>query len=397
MKKQMMANLILMIVLTCSLLSSCGIFSKETDDEKTVEVNAGVAENINNGTNESEKESVAEQTDVEPLTEEQTTADKHEFDFTLCFAGDINLDENWDTTHHLDEKGGDITQCISPELIKIMNDADLMCLNNEFTYSTGGSPTENKMYTFRASPDRVKVLEVLGVDVAGLANNHAHDYGKQSILDTFATLENSGIPYVGAGRNLQEAMKPYYTQIDGKTIAIVAASRAEKHKRTPQATETEPGVLLCYDTELFMQEIREARENADFVIAFVHWGAEDSYVLEDVQITTGKEYLDAGCDVVIGAHPHWIQGMEYYNGKPIIYSLGNYWFNSETLETMLVQLHFKGDDDGSTLEVEVIPAMQTGCETHYVEGEERDRIFRLLEGISVNIKIDENGIVREEK
>lgn len=387
MKKRMTALMLMMIFLMVPILSSCGIFSREKETDKVLEVNAGVA-----GEKEPDTE---ENTTEEETTEEPTTEDKHEFDFTVCFAGDINLDENWDTTHHLDEKGGDITGCISPELIKIMNDADLMCLNNEFTYSTGGAPTENKMYTFRANPDRVKVLGVLGVDVVGLANNHVYDYGKQSILDTLETLEKAGIPYVGAGRNLQEAMKPYYTQIDGKTIAIVAASRAEKWKMTPQATETEPGILRCYDTELFMQEIREARQNADFVIAFVHWGTEDSYVLEEVQLTTGKEYLDAGCDVVIGAHPHWIQGMEYYNGKPIIYSLGNYWFNSESLETMLVQLHFKGDDDGSTLEVEVIPAMQTGCETHYAEGDERDRIFRLLEEISINVKIDENGIVRE--
>lgn len=387
MKKRMTALMLMMIFLMVPILSSCGIFSREKETDEALEVNAGVA-----GEKEPDTE---ENTTEEETTEEPTTEDKHEFDFTVCFAGDINLDENWDTTHHLDEKGGDITGCISPELIKIMNDADLMCLNNEFTYSTGGAPTENKMYTFRANPDRVKVLGALGVDVVGLANNHVHDYGKQSILDTFETLEKAGIPYVGAGRNLQEAMKPYYTRIDGKTIAIVAASRAEKWKMTPQATETEPGILRCYDTELFMQEIREARQNADFVIAFVHWGTEDSYVLEEVQLTTGKEYLDAGCDVVIGAHPHWIQGMEYYNGKPIIYSLGNYWFNSESLETMLVQLHFKGDDDGSMLEVEVIPAMQTGCETHYAEGDERDRIFRLLEEISINVKIDENGIVRE--
>lgn len=391
MKKQMTALMVLLIFLTVVVLSSCEFFSKEKETDRILEVNAGVAGEKEPATEENTEEATTE----EVTTEEPTTVDKHEFDFTICFAGDINLDENWDTTYHLDEKGGDITKCISPELIKIMNDADLMCLNNEFTYSTGGAPLENKMYTFRAKPERVNVLGVLGVDVVGLANNHVYDYGKQSILDTFETLENAGIPYVGAGRNLDEAMKPFYTQIDGKTVAIVAASRAEKWKMTPQATETEPGILRCYDTELFMQEIREARENADFVIGFVHWGTEDSYVLEDVQLTTGKEYLDAGCDIVIGAHSHWIQGMEYYNGKPIIYSLGNYWFNSESLETMLVQLHFKGDDDGSTLEVEVIPAMQTGCETHYVEGEERDRIFRLLEEISINIRIDESGMVRQ--
>lgn len=111
---------------------------------------------------------------------------------------------------------------------------------------------------------------------------------------------------------------------------------------TPQATETQPGILRCYDTELFLQTIREGKENADFCIAFVHWGTEYSYDLERAQLDTGKEYLDAGADAVIGAHSHCLQGMEYYDGKPIIYSLGNYWFNEKTLDTMLLQLRFRG-------------------------------------------------------
>ena len=67
-------------------------------------------------------------------------------------------------------------------------------------------------------------------------------------------------------------MKPYYKTVDGKKIAIVSASRAEKYKMTPQATESTPGILRCYDTELFIQTIKEAKENADYVIAVVHWG-----------------------------------------------------------------------------------------------------------------------------
>ena len=93
-----------------------------------------------------------------------------------------------------------------------------------------------------------------------------------------------------------------------------------------------------------MQTIKEAKENADYVIAFVHWGTEYSYELEEVQLSTGKEYLDAGADIVIGAHPHCLQGIEYYNGKPIIYSLGNFWFNDKTLDTILLNIHFYGDD-----------------------------------------------------
>lgn len=326
----------------------------------------------------------------------ETIPPANPYDFTICFAGDINLDEAWCTTQFLNQQENGIRDCISEELLTYMNQADVCCLNNEFTYSLGGTPLEGKLYTFRANPERVSVLQEMGVDIVKLANNHVYDYGKQALLDTFDTLENAGIAYVGAGRNLAEAMEPVYMELDGKTVAFVAASRAEKYKMTPQATEDSPGILRCYDTALFLETIAEARANADFVLAYVHWGTEYSYELEEVQLTTGKEYLDAGADVVIGAHSHCLQGMEYYDGKPIVYSLGNYWFNEKTLDTMLLNLHFYGDDEGGQLDVQVIPAIQSGYRTQIVtEEEERERIYSFLEGISVNVEINGEGIVTE--
>lgn len=318
-----------------------------------------------------------------------------EYDFTLCFGGDISLDEKAVTTARLDASDGDITKCISPELIAIMQEADIMCLNNEFTYSTNGSPLEGKMYTFRANPERVSVLNDMGVDIVQLNNNHVYDYGRQAMLDTFDTLDGAGIDYFGAGRNLQEAMTPVYYTLDDKVVAFVGASRAEKNKMTPQATDEKPGILRCYDTELFLQVIEEADANADFVIAVVHWGTEYSYDLEEVQLTTGKEYLDAGADVIIGGHSHCLQGMEFYDGKPIVYSLGNYWFNDKTLDSMLIELHFSGNDKEQNLEVKMIPAIQTNATTNWVDETEQQRIYDFMESISINVEIDENGIVTE--
>ena len=342
------------------------------------------------------EKSEAEQNPIESIKAETEAVDLHEYDFTLCFAGDISLDEAAVTTAQLDASENGIYDCISPELIEIMKDADLMCLNNEFTYSNNGSPMEGKMYTFRAKPERVSVLKEMGVDVVQLSNNHVYDYGKQALLDTFTTLEEADIDYFGAGKNLEEAMSPIYYEFDGKVVALVGASRAEKNKMTPQATDTEPGILRCYDTELFLQTIQEADKNADFVIAVVHWGTEYSYDLEEVQLSTGKAYLDAGADVIIGGHSHCLQGMEYYNDKPIIYSLGNYWFNNKTLDSMLIQLKFTGNDNSENIEVSVIPAIQSGAQTKFVTDiQEQERIYSFLEDISVNIEIDENGIVKE--
>ena len=318
------------------------------------------------------------------------------FSLVLTFAGDINFDENWSTMKYYNSVENGIYDCISPELIQIMRNADIMCLNNEFTYSNGGSPLENKAYTFRANPSRVEILKELGVDIVSLANNHAYDYGEQSLVDTMAVLNQAGIKYVGAGHNIEEAMSPVYFEIQGKTIAYVAASRAEKYRLTPQATEDEPGILLCYDTELFIQAIKEAKQNAEYVIAYVHWGTEYSYELEEVQLITGKEYLDAGADIVIGAHPHCLQGIEYYEGKPIVYSLGNFWFNDKTLDTMLLNVHVYGDDMEKYVELEIIPAIQTNNTTLIVnEQSERQRIFSFLESISINVEIDDDGFVSE--
>lgn len=322
--------------------------------------------------------------------------DLNSYSFVLSFAGDVNFDESWSTMEYYNTVENGIYDCFSPDLIQMMRDADIMCINNEFTYSTNGAPLDGKYYTFRAHPSRVDILKELGVDIVSLANNHVYDYGEQSLIDTMTTLKQADILYYGAGHNLDEAKSPVYFEIQGKTIAYVAASRAEKYKMTPQATEDAPGILRCYDTELFIQTIKEAKENADYVIAYVHWGTENSYELEEVQLATGKEYLDAGADIVIGAHPHCLQGIEYYDGKPIIYSLGNFWFNDKTIDTMILNIHFYGDDIEEFVELEIVPAIQSNHMTAIVtEQSEKERIFSFLEEISVNVEINGKGIVSE--
>ena len=386
---------VLALVLALTVLTGCG---------NGLAVGSGTSQEVDRNETESfvESESQIPSQTIEEETESETEIptetqlpDLHEYDFTLCFAGDISLDEKAVTTAQLDKSENGIYGCISPELMKLMQDADLMCLNNEFTYSTNGAPLKGKAYTFRANPSRVAILQEMGVDVAQLCNNHVYDYGKQAMMDTFTTLEDAGIKYFGAGKNLEEAMAPLYFEFDGKVVALVGASRAEKNKMTPQATEDSPGILRCYDTKLFLETIREADANADFVIAVVHWGTEYSTKLEKVQLTTGKEYLDAGADVIIGGHSHCLQGMEYYNEKPIIYSLGNFWFNNRTLDSMLIQLRFSGNDEEQKLEVQVIPAIQKKAKTQIVFGDEAERIFKHLEDISINVEIDENGYVKE--
>ena len=368
-------------------LESEGIDTKEPDGEDSDNMSV---ENLQAETSQADNRQ--ESTPKEEAGETEEVVDTS-FDFTIDFAGDINFDANVSVTKHMDTKENGILDCISPELVEEMNRADLMCLNNEFTYSERGEKLVGKKYCFRARPDRVENLKLLGVDIVKLANNHVYDYGKDAFLDTLEVLKGADIAYMGAGENLEEATTPVYREIQGKTVAFVAASRGEKNIFTPQATEDSPGILRCYDPSFFLEVIKEARENADIVLAYVHWGTEYSTVLEEAQIETAKLYLDAGADAIIGAHTHCLQGLEYYDGKPIFYSLGNFWFNNKTLDTMLLQLHFIGDDDGFQIVPKIFPAVQSGCETILAEGEERERIFQALEEISIGVQIDEEGIV----
>lgn len=375
----------------CVMLTGCGNVEQEATEAREPATNIETAVSVA----ELEVTQAPSLTEFPSPTQEPTaTPIPGAYDFTVCFAGDISLAEGAVTTQRMDASENGIYDCISAELMDYMNQADIFCLNNEFTYSLRGEPLAGKAYTFRANPERVAVLGQMGVDVVSLANNHVYDYGEDALLDTLDILAEADISYFGAGTNLEEAMKPIYKEVDGKTVAFVGASRAEKNKMTPQAGEDTPGILRCYDTELFRQVIKEADANADFVLAYVHWGTEYSHELEDVQLQTGKEYLDAGADVIIGAHSHCLQGMEYYDGKPIIYSLGNYWFNKRTLDTMLLMLHFQGNDVEEQLEVKVIPAIQAEQQTRIVEdSQERERIFSFLEEISVNVEINEVGVV----
>lgn len=333
--------------------------------------------------------------------EEEAGAEEPEgYDILLSFAGDICFDDSCAVMQDYIGQGEKLENNIAAELLSMMRDADVCFINNEFAYSDRGAPLENKMYTFRANPARASMLLEMGVDIAGLANNHVYDFGAEAMGDTLQTLDKIGIDYVGAGRDLKEAMAPVYREIDGKKIAYAAASRAEKFKMTPQATEDAAGILRCYDTELFLREIREARRQADYVVAIVHWGTEYSTELEEIQTTTGREYIDAGADIVIGGHTHCLQGMEYYKGKPIFYSLGNFWFNNKPLDSMIVQVRLSGEDRTSEIteehvQVQIVPARQENCRTRLLEGEDAGRLFNDLEGLSERVAIDETGVMHE--
>ena len=313
---------------------------------------------------------------------------------TLSFAGDISFAEGYANMSHYHSSGDDITRCIDGALIARMDRADIMMINNEFAYSDRGQPLAGKTFTFRAKPEMAAQLERLSVDIVSLANNHVYDYGETPLLDTLDTLERYQIPQVGAGKDLEEAKRIVYFQTEDMRIAYVSATQIERsYVYTKEATEASPGVLRTYDPTIFLEVIQKAEETSDFVVVYVHWGTEGVDRFEADQRQLGYQFIDAGADLVIGDHPHCLQGIEFYKGVPIFYSLGNYWFNSRTLDTGLVEVDVSPEGIRA---LRFVPCLQQGCRTTQVtDPAGQQRVFRYLESISVNAQIDQEGRISE--
>ena len=317
------------------------------------------------------------------------------YEVTLCFAGDVSLADGSVPAQALSNRG--LEGCFDDTLREAMASADVMCLNSEFAFTTRGEQ-QNKNYTFRANPDLVSVYQDMGVDLAVLANNHVFDYGEVGLQDTLDTFRSAGLPYVGAGENIDEASAIFYAELEGCTVAYIAGCRVEWAAETRGATESQSGVFRTAESnELICQRIAEAREKADFVVVYEHWGIEGDTVLEEYQTESGKEFIDAGADVVVGDHPHVVQGIEWYNGKPIFYSMGNYWFSSMGRYTMLLQVELSRDEAGNTTTgFRLVPAWtQSGKVSALTDGDSQREFYDYLESISINAAISDDGLVTE--
>ena len=338
-------------------------------------------------------ESVAEEEFEEPAAEEILEVSGK---VTLTFGGDICFHDPFANMGALAQRGGSIESCISADLLREMREADVCMVNNEFPYSDRGTPIPEKTFTFRSKPENVNLLHEMGVDLVSLANNHAYDHGEVALLDTLDILENADIKYVGAGRNLGEASEAACVEINGVKIAILAATQIERLDApdTKGATESAAGVLRCFsekELEHFLEVIEKTKKNCDVLVVYIHWGTENTDVLDWAQPYQADLISKAGADIIVGAHPHCLQGLDSVNGVPVIYSLGNYWFNSKPLDTALLKV-VAGADGVET--VQIIPARQENCSTSMLYDGEKQRVLNYLQSLSPNITLDADGFMR---
>lgn len=311
---------------------------------------------------------------------------------TLLFAGDILMDDHYAVMSTYHNRGNDINQAFDQGLLEQMRNADIFMINNEFTFTSRGTPTVNKKFTFRADPGNVSMYEEMGVDIVSVANNHIYDYGEVSLLDTLDTLEQAEIPYIGAGRNLQEAMTPVYYIANGMKIAFVSATQIERNGTpdTKEATQDSAGVLRCMNPDNLLLTIEEAKKNSDYVILYIHWGTESQEAIDWLQEQQAPIYAQAGVNLIIGDHPHCLQKMDSVEGVPVIYSLGNFWFNSRTQNSCVVKVALRA---GEMESFQFIPCRQSDCRTVLLTGQEKTEVLDYMRTISPNVTIDEEGYV----
>ena len=134
--------------------------------------------------------------------------------------------------------------------------------------------------------------------------------------------------------------------------------------------------------------MEEAKKENDFVIVYIHWGTENQAETDWAQDEQAVQIAQAGADVIIGAHPHCLQPVGFVGEVPVVYSLGNFWFNSKTLDTAMAQVIISKED---TIRVKLIPAKQNDCRTSLLSGEEKQRVLQYINSISSTGYLDEEG------
>ena len=308
---------------------------------------------------------------------------------TVNLVGDILLDST--VGANIKKYGADYPFKQTADLLA---DADVTFGNLETSVSTRGKPAD-KQFTFRSRPETLQGLVDAGFDGVSVANNHTLDYGVTALQDTLANLDKYKLGHTGAGDNEEEAFRPYVQEVRGKKVAIIGISRVLP-EGSWYAGMNKPGIAQGYLMEPMMTYIKKAVSESDYTIVFIHWNKETKDYPEDYARTYAKAFIDAGADAVIGAHSHCLQGIEWYKGKPVFYSLGNFIFTSKSeksSQSMILKLSFLDDRVGAS----VTPVQIVNTQARLKDDKYNQSIIAKLNKISFNAAIGKDGKVTEQE
>lgn len=276
----------------------------------------------------------------------------HKSPITLLAFGDMMLDRHVRTL--MDKHGLDYPfEKINDELVGI----DFVFVNFEGPIKEFEVPTQ-KSISFRFKPDVVWAVKNAGINIVSIANNHSLDQGWAGRDDTMKFLDEAGIHYFGHPKNSAEE-NVYIGQIGDKTIAFVGFD----------------DTIFSIDPAYAEDMIEELSLITDYIVVSVHWGREYVHQPTERKQMLGHTFIDAGADVVLGHHPHVVQTMEIYDGKPIFYSLGNFifdqYFSQDTQEGLGVALILNEDE----IEFHLLPYTIDASQPELMKGEAKTRFL----------------------
>ncbi|WP_420635158.1 CapA family protein [Candidatus Palauibacter sp.] len=224
---------------------------------------------------------------------------------------------------------------------------------------------------FRTPSAFADALAWAGIDIVATANNHALDAEGEGLLDTIDHLRRAGVGHAGTGRDLADARRPYVIERGGIRVAFLGYAQFVNDGGSSFATTDQSGVVPM-DPLLIHEDIARVRAQADLVVLSFHWGIENSQDVHPGMRAFAHDVLDAGADVILGHHPHMPRGIEVHDGKPIVYSMGNFIFghgHDYWMDNLAVRLHI--GSEGVT-RVDVLPIAGRGdalSQPYLLEGE----------------------------
>ena len=299
--------------------------------------------------------------------------------FTITATGDstIGWDTNFGYGNRFDtvfKNNGKDYGYFYKNVKEIFESDDLTYVNFEGTFTNETTKVE-KRFNFKSSPDFVNVLKEGSVEIVGLANNHSYDYGQAGYEETMKTLKENNIDFFG---------REYYVikEVNGIKVGFFGLIDIDARKYN--------------DVDKAIKYLKE--NNCDLIIAALHWGIEGSYNQTNAQVKLGHYMIDNGVDLVIGSHPHVIQGIEKYKDRYIIYSLGNFCFggnpNPKDKDTFIFQQTFKFINNELVIDdnIKIIPASisSTSKNNNYqptpLSGDKKNKVLNKIIKNSNNVK-----------
>lgn len=326
-----------------------------------------------------------------PTKEELPEKENENSRAVISFVGDVTQSDVF----------GEATAARYPEypfedVSGIFQSADLSFANLETCVSERGESEKNEGYGFRTSPDFLDVFTLAGLDIVSAANNHVRDFGMEALDDTFVSLENAGLKYVGAGRNSSEAEKLELFELNGITVGFTACNMINMNP-TWYAGEDRAGIA-CVDSDNsgeYLEKIAGYDKLCDVLFVSVHWGVEYYNEVTEEQQAFAHSLCDSGADIILGHHPHVLEPIESYKDSVIFYSLGNFLFykmNDEAGETAVftVEISKNGFESGK-----MSPVVISYCKAVLLEEESENgaAIIGRVASLSdkYDIEIDEKG------